>query len=137
MITALWEYPIHSVHANTFCDPNSDSHTDDNGHAYGDTHGYSDGYCNSNAYGYSELHAKPESYAEVCTHSETSPDARTASVVKRCNPLRSRLKGTGVNDSGYSLPVPSAFARFISLIFRCNVRWLMPSFFAALNNYAV
>ena len=42
-----------------------------------------------------------------------------------------RLKGTGVNDSGYSLSVPSPFAAFISLIFRWSVRRLMPSFLAA------
>jgi hypothetical protein len=53
------------THANTFSDPNSDSYAHCN--------------CNSNAHGYRELHA----HAEVCADSETSPDARTASVVRR------------------------------------------------------
>jgi protein kinase-like protein len=65
------------------------------------------------------------------TISDSAASADTTAAVKRRNCLRSRLKRTGVNDSGYSLSVSSAFAAFISLIFRCSVRRLMPSFFAA------
>jgi hypothetical protein len=84
------------THANTFSDSDRDSYTD--GNCNGDCN------CNGDGYGHSEFHS----------HAESSTDSRTAAIAKRRNSLRSRAKGTrtGVNDSGYSLSVPSAFAAF-------------------------
>ena len=73
--------------------------------------------CNSHADSDPNAYAYPM-HGEMYANAAAAPYSGAAPVVKRRNPLRSHLKGTGVNDSGYSLSVPSAFAAFISLIFR-------------------
>jgi hypothetical protein len=66
------------------------------------------------------------------TYSQASSDASASPVTLNAILLPlGTIQIAGVNDSGYSLLVPSAFARFISLILRCSVRRLMPSFLAA------
>jgi hypothetical protein len=80
-ILRLWSGS--DTHANTFSDPNSDSYAD--GNCDTDANADSDGDCNGNgnAYGYSNGYS--ELHAQVSTDSETSPDARAASV-GRANP---------------------------------------------------